>query len=305
MSGIFLSFRTPRSGDPESSAFFFARGKQRRWIPAFAGMTALCFAAAMQSGITGERGVQLPDHVQQGQLVIGHAPAGTQIEFDGRTLRVGTDGVFVFGLSRDAAPRAALIVRETDGSARTLAFDVEQRSYPTERVNGLPQQTVTPRPEIAERIKREQAQVQAARTHDDAREDFLRGFSLPVQGARISGVYGSQRIDNGVPKAPHMGLDMAVPSGTPIHAPADGIVTFAAKDLFLTGGTVLLDHGFGLDSSFLHMSRVDVQVGQRIKRGQIIGQAGMTGRASGPHVHWGFNWFDVRLDPALLPPPNY
>jgi murein DD-endopeptidase MepM/ murein hydrolase activator NlpD len=191
-----------------------------------------------------------------------------------------------------------------DGKARSLAFDVEQRSYPTERINGLPQQTVTPDPEVLARIQREQAAVQAARTHDDAREDFLHGFALPVQGARISGVYGSQRIDNGVPKAPHMGLDMAVPAGTPIHAPAAGVVSFAATDLFLTGGTVLIDHGYGLDSSFLHMSRIDVKVGQRVQRGQIIGAAGMTGRATGPHVHWGFNWFGVRLDPALLPKPS-
>ena len=98
-----------------------------------------------------------------------------------------------------------------------------------------------------------------------------------------------------------MGLDMAVPAGTPIHAPADGVVSFAAKDLFLTGGTVLLDHGYGLDSSFLHMSRLDVKVGERVKRGDVIGLAGMTGRATGPHVHWGFNWSEVRLDPALLP----
>ena len=245
--------------------------------------------------------VQLPDHLQQGQLVVGHAPPGTQIEFDGHTLRIGTDGTFVFGLARDAGPQAELTLRGADGRPQTLKLAVEQRSYPTERVNGLPQQTVTPSPEILARIEREQAAVQAARTRDDAREDFKHGFELPVQGARISGVYGSQRIDNGVPKAPHMGLDMAVPAGTPIHAPADGVVSFAAKDLFLTGGTVLLDHGYGLDSSFLHMSRLDVKVGERVKRGDVIGLAGMTGRATGPHVHWGFNWFEVRLDPALLP----
>jgi murein DD-endopeptidase MepM/ murein hydrolase activator NlpD len=248
--------------------------------------------------------VKFPDHLQQGQLVIAHAAPGTQIEFDGRELRIGADGTFVFGLARDAASQAELTIRGADGHAQTLKFDVEQRSYPTERVNGLPQQTVTPSPEILARIEREQAAVKAARTRDDAREDFTQGFSLPVEGARISGVYGSQRIDNGVPKAPHMGLDMAVPAGTPIHAPADGVVTFAAPDLFLTGGTVLIDHGYGLDSSFLHMSQVKVKVGEHIKRGQVIGLAGMTGRATGPHVHWGFNWFDVRLDPALLPKPQ-
>lgn len=162
---------------------------------------------------------------------------------------------------------------------------------------------MTPDPETAARIAREQALVAEARKRDDAREDFLAGFSLPVQGARISGVYGSQRIDNGTPKAPHLGLDMAVPEGTAIHAPAAGVITFAQPDLVLTGGTVLIDHGFGLTSSFLHMSRLDVKVGDTIKRDQVIGAAGMTGRASGPHVHWGFNWFDVRLDPALLTKP--
>jgi murein DD-endopeptidase MepM/ murein hydrolase activator NlpD len=248
--------------------------------------------------------IRLPERLQQGQLVIGHAPPGTRIEFDGRSLRIGADGTFVFGLDRDAAAQAELTIRGADGQPQTLKLDVEPRSYPTERVNGLPQQTVTPSPEILARIEREQAAVKAARTRDDAREDFLHGFSLPVEGARISGVYGSQRIDNGVPKAPHMGLDMAVPAGTPIHAPADGVVTFAAKDLFLTGGTVLIDHGHGLDSSFLHMSRIDVKVGQRVRRGDVVGLAGMTGRATGPHVHWGFNWFEVRLDPALLPKPQ-
>ncbi|MBS0570012.1 MAG: M23 family metallopeptidase [Proteobacteria bacterium] len=258
----------------------------------------------MTTPATGADRVRLPAHLQQGQLVIGHVPPGTRIEFDGRDLRIGANGSFVFGLQRDAPPRVVLTTREANDQTRTLTLDVEQRSYPTERVNGLPQQTVTPSPEVLARIEREQAAVQAARTRDDAREDFAHGFELPVQGARISGVYGSQRIDNGVPKAPHMGLDMAVPAGTPIHAPADGVVSFAAKDLFLTGGTVLIDHGFGLDSSFLHMSRIDVKVGQRVQRGDVIGLAGMTGRATGPHVHWGFNWFGVRLDPALLPKPK-
>ncbi|HTI95387.1 MAG TPA: M23 family metallopeptidase [Rudaea sp.] len=267
-------------------------------------MRSLCFLALAASLPVAAAEIRLPDRIEQGQLVIGHAPPGTQIEFDGHTLRIGADGTFVFGLARDAAALAELTVRGADGQPQTLKLAVEQRSYPTERVNGLPQQTVTPSPEILARIEREQAAVKAARTRDDAREDFTHGFELPVQGARISGVYGSQRIDNGVPKAPHMGLDMAVPAGTPIHAPAAGVVTFAAKDLFLTGGTVLIDHGHGLDSSFLHMSRIDVKVGERVKRGDIIGLAGMTGRATGPHVHWGFNWFEVRLDPALLPKPE-
>jgi murein DD-endopeptidase MepM/ murein hydrolase activator NlpD len=210
----------------------------------------------------------------------------------------------VFGLDRDAPAIAALEIHYANGGTATRKLQIARREYHIERVEGLPQKTVTPDPETAARIEREQTAVAQARQRDDEREDFLRGFSLPVEGARISGVYGSQRIDNGTPKAPHMGLDLAVPEGTPIHAPAAGVVTFAQPDLVLTGGTVLIDHGFGASSSFLHMSRLDVKVGDRVERGTIIGAAGMTGRATGPHVHWGFNWFDVRVDPALLPKPT-
>ncbi len=248
-------------------------------------------------------GIEIPSNLQQGQLVIGHAAPGCRIAFNGRDLHVAQDGVFVFGLDREAPPTVSLSVDCAHGIAGTKTLQVAKREYQIERVEGLPPKTVTPDPETAKRIEEEQARVADARKRDDAREDFTHGFALPVQGARISGVYGSQRIDNGVPKSPHMGLDMAVPEGTPIHAPAAGIVTFAEPDLVLTGGTVLIDHGFGLTSSFLHMSRLDVNVGQRISRGDVIGAAGKTGRATGPHVHWGFNWFDVRLDPALLPKP--
>jgi murein DD-endopeptidase MepM/ murein hydrolase activator NlpD len=268
-----------------------------RWLLAVA--LAAAFSAALAKGR-----IVIPDHLQQGQLVIGHASRDTKIEFAGRELHVGDDGVFVFGLDRDAPALATLQIRYANGNADERKFAVSKREYHIERVEGLPQKTVTPDPDTAARIEREQARVADARKRDDAREDFLHGFALPVAGARISGVYGSQRIDNGTPKAPHMGLDMAVPEGTPIHAPAAGVVTFAEPDLVLTGGTVLIDHGYGLTSSFLHMSRLDVKVGDAIKPGQTIGAAGMTGRATGPHVHWGFNWFDVRLDPALLPKPK-
>ena len=297
---IFPSFRTPRRGEPESSAFRAAL-KKRHWIPAFAGMTSFFISLAHPADMS----VRLPDHLQQGQLVIAHAAPGATIEFGGRSLRVGDDGTFVFGLDRDAPAKGTLQIRDATGHATTFSFSVAQREYKIEHVEGLPPKTVTPDPETAARIEREQARVAQARTRDDAREDFLHGFLLPVSDARISGVYGSQRIDNGTPKAPHMGLDMAVPAGTPVHAPAAGVVTFAEPDLVLTGGTVLIDHGFGLTSSFLHMSRLDVKAGDAIEAGQVIGAAGMTGRATGPHVHWGFNWFDVRLDPALLPKPEH
>lgn len=253
--------------------------------------------------LAAEPRVTVPEHLQQGQLVIGHAPPNAKIEYGAHRCRVGKDGVFVFGIDRDAPAKIALHVRYSNGKTDTLSLPVEKRQYHIERLEGLPQQTVTPSAEIAARISREQKRVVEARLRDDDREDFLAGFTLPVEGARISGVYGSQRIDNGTPMTPHFGLDMAVPTGTAVHAPAAGTVTFAAPDLYLTGGTVLLDHGFGLTSAFLHMSKLDVKVGDKIRAGQPIGLSGATGRATGPHVHWGFNWFETRLDPELLPKP--
>ena len=266
-------------------------------------LACLSIAAFYRPLFAADRDLRVPDHLQQGQLVIGHAPRGAIIEYLGRRLLIGADGVFVFGLDRDTPAQIKLHVRYANGKAQDEMLAVAKREYHVERVEGLPQKTVTPDPATAKRIRLEQARVAEARHRDDAREDFLAGFTLPVEDARISGVYGSQRIDNGVIMATHAGLDMAVPTGTPVHAPAAGVITFAESDLFLTGGTVLLDHGHGLTSSFLHMSRVDVKPGEKIGAGQVIGLSGATGRATGPHVHWGFNWFDVRLDPALLPKP--
>jgi murein DD-endopeptidase MepM/ murein hydrolase activator NlpD len=237
----------------------------------------------------------LPSTVSQGGLVIGHAPSGARVSVAGKPVHVGDDGLFVFGAGRDE--KGPIVV--TVGGARR-SIEVTPRDWPIERVEGVPPKTVNPPPEIAARIEREQAEVVAARNRDDAREDFAHGFIWPVTG-RISGRFGNQRIYNGDPKAPHSGMDIAVPEGTPVKAPADGIITFAKPDLYLTGGTVLLDHGFGLSSNFLHLSRIDVKVGEHVRQGQVIGAAGKTGRATGPHVHWGFNWFGTRLDPLLLP----
>lgn len=247
--------------------------------------------------------LELPDKVMQGGLVIGRIASvdvNATVALGERTLRVSPDGVFLFGVGRDDEGPIEVTVHFTDGRRATQTLAVVGRDWQTQRVDGLPPQTVTPDPEIAARIAREQAQVAAARSRDDARKDFRFGFIRPVEGGRISGVYGSQRILNGRPRAPHYGLDIAAPTGTPIVAPAAGIITFADADLFLTGGTVLLDHGHGLSSSFLHMSAIDVEVGQSVDQGERIGAIGATGRATGPHLHWGLNWFEVRLDPALL-----
>lgn len=245
------------------------------------------------------------DRIAQGGLLRGRVPPGTSLQLiapSSRLVRVASDGSFVLGAARDAQEPLRLQASREGGAACEWKLAVTPREWKLERVDGVPESTVNPPPEIAARIEREQAQVARARERDDAREDYAGGFDWPVTG-RVSGVYGSQRIYNGTPKSPHSGLDVAAPKGTPLLAPAPGVVSFAQPDLYLTGGTVLLDHGHGLSSSFLHLSRIDVVVGQRVERGERLGLVGATGRATGPHMHWGMNWFDVRVDPQPLLDP--
>jgi biotin carboxyl carrier protein len=294
-------------------------------IPALATVLAAALALAPASALA--KKVRAPDRapppavvdtfpaeVQQGALVRARATPGSRVELldaqgKATNVRVGSDGGYVLGVGRDEAgplhlriTLPAALADGPSGAVLTHEVPVRARQWQLERIEGVPESTVNPPPEIAARIEREQALVSAARTRDDDRDDYEAAFDWPVQG-RVSGVYGSQRIYNGTPKSPHSGLGVAAVKGTPVHAPAAGIVTFAQPDLYLTGGTVLIDHGHGVSSNFLHFSRIDVQVGQRVEKGEVIGLVGATGRATGPHMHWGMNWFGVRVDPQLLLPP--
>ena len=161
---------------------------------------------------------------------------------------------------------------------------------------------VTPPESVLARIKRENAKIHAVRMNDRAEPFFEKGWVWPAKG-RISGVYGSQRILNGKTRRPHFGVDVAAPVGTKVIAPSDGVVVLAESSLYYTGGTIILDHGHGLTSAFLHMSALAVKTGQRVQQGDLLGAVGATGRATGPHLDWRINWFDRRLDPALLAPP--
>lgn len=238
----------------------------------------------------------------QGGLMVGRTDPGTVVMFDGRTVRVSPAGDFVIGFTRDAGPTAVLELRYADGSRREEALSVAPRKYDIQRIDGLPPKMVTPPPEVQERIKRENRLIKAARDRDTAAEYFLKGWIWPAKG-RISGVYGSQRILNGEPRRPHYGVDIAAPVGTPVVAPSDGVVALVQKDLYYTGGTIIIDHGHGLSSAFLHMQDVMVKKGQKVRQGDKIGTIGKTGRASGPHLDWRINLFDARIDPALLVPP--
>ena len=243
--------------------------------------------------------MDLPAHVQQGSMVIGRTRPDAVVQVGARTVRVAPDGRFVFGVGRDATGEVVVRAHLPIGEASERHIAIDPRDWPLERIDGVPENTVNPPPDIAARIEREQASVAAERTRDDAREDFAQPFVWPIEG-RISGRFGNQRIYNGTPKAPHSGMDIAAEQGAPVKAPAAGIVTFAAPDLYLTGGTVLIDHGAGISSNFLHLSRIDVKVGDRVEQGQVFGAVGATGRATGPHLHWGMNWFDTRIDPLLV-----
>lgn len=235
---------------------------------------------------------------QQGAVLVGQVPKGTTVEYNQRKLQLTRDGKFVIGLGRDA-PAVAKITTISEGKSEIHEFSVKARTYNIQRVEGVPQATVEPSKEQQERIAREAKLVSAARKADLSLDFFTQKFKWPLVGP-ISGVYGSQRVYNGVPGTPHMGLDIAKPVGALVKAPAGGVVTLVHPDMFLSGGTLILDHGQGLSSTFIHLSKILVKQGDRVKQGQDIALVGKTGRASGPHLHWAMNWFEERVDPQLL-----
>lgn len=238
----------------------------------------------------------------QGGLVQGRAAPGSSVTADGERIGVTEDGLFLLGFGRDAPANVTVAVTEKNGSTWRRTFPVKPRRYEVQRINGLPEQTVTPDPEALKRIAAEREQIVAVRTLETLQPFFLSGFQWPAIGP-ISGVFGSQRILNGQPRAPHNGVDVAAPVGTPIAAAADGVVVLAEPDMLLTGKTVLIDHGLGLTTNYLHMSELDVKPGDKVTKGQMIGRIGATGRVSGPHLHWGATLHQTAIDPALLVGP--
>ena len=271
---------------------------------AFAGLAPAQTAPTGEPAIGGggaipARATRLPASASQGAMVIGNTHPAAVVEYAGRTLRVTPYGSFVFGIGRDATGEAVLRIKQPATGWVEHRIAITPRDWPVERIDGVPPATVDPPQAIAQRIQREQARVAAARERDDARTGFAQVFAWPLQG-RISGRFGNQRVYNGTPKSPHSGMDIAAPAGTPVKAPADGVISFADAGLYLTGGTLVLDHGHGISSNFLHLSRIDVRPCDVVRQGDVIGAVGATGRATGPHLHWGMNWFDVRIDPLLV-----
>ncbi|WP_300303795.1 M23 family metallopeptidase [Ferrovibrio sp.] len=238
----------------------------------------------------------------QGGLVIGSAEPGLLIRLGERVVPVAGDGRFVFGFGRDEPASVPLMVTR-GGKTEQHALRVATRTYDIQRIDGLPPAQVTPPPAVLERIRRENARIAEVRQRNTPRQDFLQDWIWPAKGP-VSGVYGSQRILNGEPRTPHFGLDIAAPTGSPVVAPASGEVVLAEKDIYFTGGTIIIDHGMGINSAYSHLQSLTVKTGQHVKQGQQIGTVGATGRTTGPHLDWRLNWFDVRLDPQRLLPPQ-
>lgn len=250
--------------------------------------------------------VQLNGQFTQGGMVIGHAEPGSRVEYAGKPLSLTADGHFVFGFGRDADLQQQLVLIAPDGRRQVESFRITPRYYQIQRINGISKRMMKPSAEEQRQIEQDAQRVATARSVASAQDCFLETFDWPVRG-EISGVYGSRRILNGEPRQPHYGVDIAAPAGTPVVAPAGGRVTLADPGLFYSGKTLILDHGHGLSSSFLHLSEILVSVGEQVRKGQTIARVGASGRVTGPHLDWRINWFEVRLDPQLLvkaPPEN-
>jgi murein DD-endopeptidase MepM/ murein hydrolase activator NlpD len=267
-------------------------------MKAVAAAILLALTAAVQPP---EAGLRLVDPPAQGALVRGFAPAGTlSLSLDGRPVQVAPDGRFLLGFDRDAGPAALLAARLADGRTLSQPLGVARRPWPIQRIN-MARPASGPTPEYARLRAGETARIAAARAQGSDSRGWAQAFIWPARG-RFSGRFGSQRVyRGGVPAAFHSGADIAAGAGAMVVAPADGMVVLAPPPRFsLEGNLVIVDHGMGLSSAFLHLSRVSVRVGDRVRQGQEIGRVGMTGRATGPHLHWSVVWNGVKVDPLTV-----
>jgi murein DD-endopeptidase MepM/ murein hydrolase activator NlpD len=235
---------------------------------------------------------------QQGGLVLGQLAEGETVSYKGKSLKINNKNQFLLGFGRNEPSEVEITVHDQLGE-RNIVLNIAARDYVIQKIEGVPQKTVNPSKEHLNRIQQDAASVRQARRLISNQDDFTAGFIEPSSGP-ITGVYGSQRFYNGVPKSPHYGIDYAAPTGAPVIAPAGGIITLVHNDMFYSGGTLILDHGHGLSSTFLHLSQILVAQGQRVTPGMLIAKIGASGRATGPHLDWRMNWLDQRIDPQLV-----
>lgn len=251
------------------------------------------------------RDFMIAGELTQGGWAKGTAPGGTQrLRLDGKPVAVAADGTFLIAFDRDAAPSASLVAETSDGRRVVRPLAISPRAWKVEHIPIGPRPGATPSEAFRIRREAELARINAARALDTGSQGWRQAFVWPVRG-RLSGMFGSQRIYNGTPGSFHSGTDIATgTSGTPFAAPADGVVILAAQSPFtLEGNLLMIDHGMGLNSAFLHCSEIMVREGEVVRQGQVIGRIGATGRATGPHLHWSIKWRQARLDPILFAGP--
>jgi len=243
--------------------------------------------------------IELKGHLKQGGLLIGKSSPGSVVKLDGKQLEVSEQGDYVFGFGRDDDKTLILEVMDATGKSWKKKITPAKRKYNEQRIEGIPKKIMKPSKESQARIASDNKQIKKARAVSSDYTWYTGGFIAPIDG-KITGVYGSRRIFNGEPKWPHFGLDYAGKTGDPVKAPADGEVLMYVPDMFYSGGTMIIDHGMGVSSTFLHLSDSYVKPGDKVKQGQVVAAVGSTGRSTGPHLDWRINWFSTRVDPALV-----
>ena len=263
--------------------------------------TSLLFVLFMSTAAAEIPSLELNGQLMQGGVVRARTIAGSKVYLDGRLLQISESGDFIFGLTADAPEQVWLTVHTPDGRRIEEKLKITRRDYEVQRIDGLDPKKVSPPPEVYERIANEVQMISKTRGISSPHLDAFDEFVWPVEGV-ITGVYGSRRILNGQPRSPHYGVDIACPEGTEIQAPAGGIVRMI-EDMYFSGITMVIDHGYGLSSTFLHLSKVRVAPNERVEKGQIIAEVGATGRVTGPHLDWRINWFERRLDPQSIAQP--
>ena len=243
--------------------------------------------------------VEFLGNFKQGSFILGKTDPNSKVYIDDRKVRVSNDGYFAFGLDRDRKNNVLIkIINKKE--TKLIEKKVFKRKYKIQRIDGLPPKQVTPPPEVYERIKKDNILIAKARAIDSKLVFFKDKFIYPIDKYIITGVYGSQRILNGKPRRPHYGIDFHAPEGTPVKSMMDGVVTLVENDMYFTGGTIIFDHGHGISTLYMHMKDINVKKGQKVKRGEIVGTLGQSGRATGPHLDIRLNWFEIKLDPMSV-----
>ncbi len=243
--------------------------------------------------------VEFLGNFKQGSFILGKTDPNSKVFIDDRKVRVSNDGYFAFGLDRDRKNNVLIkIINKKE--TKLIEKKVFKRKYKIQRIGGLPPKQVTPPPEVYERIKKDNILIGKARAIDSKLIFFKDKFIYPIDKYIITGVYGSQRILNGKPRRPHYGIDFHAPEGTPVKSMMDGVVTLVENDMYFTGGTIIFDHGHGISTLYMHMKDINVKKGQKVKKGEIVGTLGQSGRATGPHLDIRLNWFEIKLDPMSI-----